>query len=400
MSGKAIISVLNWVVGASTAALHFSASLKSLPVLSNKSFDLSIVLLFTSIVTSIIRLYFGRLELNKNANLHFLLQGLLAYWFSISGSWTQSSDIGLEKLLDMTLLPPTFTFLAFNVVADERSFKSFTNMCIYTAVINSCILPILLYLRVAVIGGSTQTELLRIQYQVVGLHLATAICILTCQITFYGIKMSKTVLFVTLILFIMLISIGARAAFLGFLFSFVLGPSSILYQMGRLNRAFIFSLFSLLLVISFAFVWYQIDLPNLKPLTLMRIFDAVNERSNVRVLLWKSAVAQSDFIGLGVGGFAPAAGFGDVRRWYPHNLWLEAFVEGGIPGFIIFSGLLCHACIALVTQSRHLLPLNFGITLGLVSIGFAQIFTSSDLGNRMIWFWLGLSFLGSVRLHF
>lgn len=399
MVSNALVSYLNWLTGASTAALHFSAAIKSLPFFRNTPIDVTFFFFSTATVACVIRMFYATIEIRRSAVRHLLLQAMFAYWLILSACWSQSQNISLQKLFDITLLAPLFTFMAFHVIGNIHSFYSFLQVCLYIAVAISVIFPASFYFKLAIIGGPLDTDLLRVQYQIVGQNLAVASCILACRFAYKRELISSTKIFLIVLFITVLGSIGARAAFFGVFFALIFAPASILYLLNKKRTAVFLILIVPFVLFSFVAAFYKLNTFGLTPFTVLRILSALAEQGGVRLFLWRSGVAQHRVSGLGVGGFAPTAGFGDTRRWYPHNVWLESYAEGGIPGLFIFSAILGNALIGFVLRRRKILPLHFGIILGCMIISFSQMMTSSDLGNRMIWFWLGLLFAGEVDIR-
>ncbi|MDW8399801.1 MAG: hypothetical protein RMK90_14685 [Acetobacteraceae bacterium] len=101
--------------------------------------------------------------------------------------------------------------------------------------------------------------------------------------------------------------------------------------------------------------------------------------------------------GLGTGGFTVAAGFGERRGLYPHNHALEALAEGGLPGLLLW--LLAFGGGALLLL-RRLSRLGGARAAALVALTLpmgVSVLVSTDLGNRMAWFALGLALSSAVE---
>ncbi|MEZ4650345.1 MAG: O-antigen ligase family protein [Candidatus Eisenbacteria bacterium] len=139
---------------------------------------------------------------------------------------------------------------------------------------------------------------------------------------------------------------------------------------------------------------------------------SAHEGSNmVRALLLKVVYDQGltpGLFGLGTGGFAAAAGVGDIRV-YPHNILLEIWVELGVVGVLLlfaWLGVLCRTTVlrwreaamfdgnAVPPRPGSLFPtersrLRILATLTLYAFVNAQF--SGDIGaNQNLWFWAGL----------
>jgi O-antigen ligase len=104
--------------------------------------------------------------------------------------------------------------------------------------------------------------------------------------------------------------------------------------------------------------------------------------------------------GLGPGGFAIAAGHGEARGLHPHNHALEALVEAGLPGLVLwllaFGG---GGLVALRTAARVEVGRAARVAALVLPVALTTM-VSTDLGNRMAWFALGLALgLGCTSRH-
>jgi O-antigen ligase len=100
----------------------------------------------------------------------------------------------------------------------------------------------------------------------------------------------------------------------------------------------IFSVLTLIiLLLSFVIFWSGSDYLVGR---MVKIFTDEQAFSNaLRLNIFNETIVlikQNFFFGVGIGGFAYANYGYDINQ-YPHNLFLESLVEGGIVGFILFS---------------------------------------------------------------
>ena len=96
-------------------------------------------------------------------------------------------------------------------------------------------------------------------------------------------------------------------------------------------------------------------------------------------------------LGLGTGGFSIAAGFGERRGLYPHNHALEALAEGGLPGFALWLLAFGGGLLVALLRLRRAEPAAAARIAAMVLPVAMATMVSSDLGNRMAWFALGLA---------
>jgi len=100
--------------------------------------------------------------------------------------------------------------------------------------------------------------------------------------------------------------------------------------------------------------------------------------------------------GLGTGGFSQLFSIGD-QRFYPHNIFLELYIENGLPGLVIWLGFLAAVAVRWTRWKKR--PADPGsrterILLRLVAAQFvfhmvnAQ-FSGDIFVNQWIWLWAG-----------
>jgi O-antigen ligase len=113
-----------------------------------------------------------------------------------------------------------------------------------------------------------------------------------------------------------------------------------------------------------------------------------------RLSLWSAALdwaGQAAPFGLGTGGFTIAAGHGERRGLYPHNHALEALAEAGLPGLVLWLAAFAGGLAAAVRLLGRVAPARAARIAALVLPVAMGAMVSSDLGNRMAWFALGLA---------
>jgi len=135
--------------------------------------------------------------------------------------------------------------------------------------------------------------------------------------------------------------------------------------------------------------------------TVERLAEGEVAESSGRLPLWRSALAAGGAAmpwGLGTGGFAIAAGHGERRGLHPHNHGLEALAEGGLPGLLLWLAAFAGAAAAALPLGTRAEGWRSARVAALVLPVALSVMVSTDLGNRMVWFALGLALgLGSTR---
>jgi O-antigen ligase len=82
------------------------------------------------------------------------------------------------------------------------------------------------------------------------------------------------------------------------------------------------------------------------------------------------------------------------RDLFPHNLFIEALVELGPPGLLLFVAILLTAAFGWARAMRTAPGPQWATSACLGLIMLVLISVSTDLGNPLLWFTLGL--LGAI----
>ena len=387
---KDFLQLFDQIFGFSCAALHFSGSIKSLPGIAKLPVDVTAVFICTTSTIYVIRAFFMRIFISRLAAFHLLLQSLLTFYFLVMAFQTNSSEIIYQKMFQLTVLGFMMTLFSFAVSSSTIPFDAFLRASSFLGLLCSIVVPITLVFGFSVRGGPVGGEVTRIQYQLVGLLLASASVIVATHLILTWPLNCIRKLVVLHVLTCSSAFLGGRASFVSQLFAPVF--STVLLYVRRQGsvslKPFFMVLFgtfgtaSLLFLIFVLFGRYIF--------VFLRIFEKIHIDMDVRTQLWGMAASHASLFGLGAASFAPTMGLGDLRKWYPHNLVLEVLVEGGLPGFVLFCMLLLTAVLALCLSRHSISDEQLSVTAGFGWIFAAQILTSTDLANRMAWFWLGM----------
>ncbi|MEN0074217.1 MAG: O-antigen ligase family protein, partial [Paracraurococcus sp.] len=246
-----------------------------------------------------------------------------------------------------------------------------------------------------VLGGAVgaNPELVRVQYQLAGLAIACAAGLAALRaMEAQGARRAGWVAILLLLGLAVLVP-GGRAALLGLL----LGAAGALALLLCLSGRWVAALgwLGLILGLGLGGLTLLLALPgvDLGLRTLERLFGDPATATPARLILWREALrwaAEATPWGLGTGGFTLASGSGDDRSLHPHNHALEALVEGGWPGLLLwllaFGGgaALAARCAWRVAPGRAARIAALTLPVALTAM------VSTDLGNRMVWFGLGL----------
>jgi O-antigen ligase len=378
------------VLGLAAAGLQFAAALKGLPGLARLRVDLTPPLVALVLGLAAWRLALHPHRIGPEAALVIGLQALLALWLTAAAAWSGGAGTLPRKLAEIALLGPAMTVAGMAVAAQPAAFRGFAAGCTAIGLAVAALVPLAVAAGIAVLGGPTDAETIRVQYQTATLALAAAAAVLAAGAA--AAPPAGALLRIAALagLALAALATGGRAGLVGLAAAMVLAPAMVLAVRGRPGAALALGAgIAAALALGLALVLALTD-PAGVPRTLARFLDGALGAGAVRPTLWAEAWRLATPLGLGTAGFAPAAGFGDARRWHPHNLGLEALAEGGLPAALLLAAIAAALAAALVRRAREVAPVQLGASAGFACVALAQAATSTDLGNRMAWLWVGL----------
>lgn len=376
-------------LGFAVAALQFAGSIKALPWAL--PLDPTPPLLACALLLGMARLVAIGPPASGSIGLLFGSLGALGAWFTVSASWSPGPVVAEAKLLELVLLGPVAAGLGVLVGSDERALRAF----------GQCAGGIAVGLALAIgiwppwSGGSWGLEALRAGYQHAnhvfavgaGALAASAVVAGGSRTARYGAVAG------TVLLTLAALATGGRAGFVALAVAVTIAPAVALMRAGKPGAAVLAVLLPAL-VLGAALLLILADPASARAWrTVARFLEGDLGESSARLPLWRAALdlaRRSLPVGLGVGGFPPAAGFGELRRMWPHNHAIEALAEGGVPGLLLLL-LAWGAAIAGVVRGRRVLgpqALAVAVTQGLVQL--LLILVSTDLGNRQAWLAAGI----------
>jgi O-antigen ligase len=378
------------LLGLAAAGLQFAAALKGLPGLAYLPFDLTPPLLVLVLGLAAGRLALRPHRIGPEAALVIGLQALLALWLVTAGAWSGSTEVLPRKLAEIVLLAPAMILAGLAVAAHPAAFAAFAGGCAGVGLAVALAVPLAVAAGIAVLGGAADAETIRVQYQVATLALAAAAAVLAAGAVTARPLGRMLCIGGVAVLALAALATGGRAGLAGLAAAVVLAPAAVLAAGGRRFAAVALAAgIAAMLAAGLALVLALTD-PAGVPRTLARFLDGALGAGAVRPTLWAEAWRLASPLGLGPAGFAPAAGFGDRRGWHPHNLGLESLAEGGVPAAALLLAILLVCGATLVRRARAVPPAQFGATVGFACVALAQAATSTDLGNRMAWLWVGI----------
>jgi O-antigen ligase len=378
------------LLGLAAAGLQFAAALKGLPGLAHLPFDLTPPLLALVLMLAAARLVAHPHRIGPEAALVVGLQALLALWLVTAGAWSGGTETLPRKLAEIVLLAPAMTVAGLAVAAHPAAFSAFARGCAAIGLAVALAVPLAVAAGIAVLGGAADADTIRVQYQVATLALAAGAGVLAAgAVSAQGFGRMLRIAGVAG-LALAALATGGRAGLAGLAAAVVLAPAAVLVARGRRFAALALAAgTAAALAAGLALVLALTD-PTGVPRTLARFLDGALGAGAVRPTLWAEAWRLASPLGLGTAGFAPTAGLGDLRGWHPHNLGLEALAEGGVPAATLLLAILLVCGTTLVRRAGDVPPTQLGATVGFAGVALAQAATSTDLGNRMAWLWVGL----------
>ncbi len=317
----------------------------------------------------------------------------LAGWAVLGGLWSAGADGLAAKLYDLLLFGPVALLIGFCVGLHAHALAGFCGAVVLIALGVGGSVAIGLADGGMVLGGAADTDLLRVQYQIAGLSVASAGAVGLVQVV--RTRGARRLFWLAVVLGCGLAALlpGGRLALLALALTALAAPGLFLWRSGRGGAAVLWVLCGSACVLAGVLTLLAAPEMGEGMRTLERLNAADLGEQSLRLPLWRAALDLAGTaapFGLGTGAFPIAAGYGDWRGRHPHNHALEALVELGLPGGLLFAGVWgCALCAALRHRTTHA-PVRLAMIAALVLPVALSIMVSTDLGNRMAWLALGL----------
>jgi O-antigen ligase len=383
-------------VGLMAATMQYAGALKSLPGLAGLPFDLTQVALALLLPAALAVLLGRRWRLHRTLAWPLLAALGLALWLVIAACWSPSQAVVAEKLPYIVALGPLMLGLGLLIGADPGCLRGFTGAVLAIGLAAGAVVAWGVATDSVVLGGEVGADptRVRVQYQLTGLVIAAAAGLAALRATEARGAGARLlwVAIATLSGAAVLVP-GGRLALIGLVAGVIAAPTVQLWCSGRQRAALAwaggFALLALL-----ALVLLVTD-PRFAQgfRTLERMMGEPVTMTAARLILWGEALhwgGQALPLGLGTGGFTIAAGFGEDRGFYPHNHALEALTEAGLPGLVLWVLAFGGAALVALRRAGAVAPWRAARICALTVPVALSIMVSTDLGNRMAWFALGL----------
>ncbi|MBS7792378.1 O-antigen ligase domain-containing protein [Roseococcus sp. SDR] len=381
------------LAGLAGAVLHFAGALKSTQAVAALPFDITLLALL-ALLGLLPLLLLGRAwQLSRALGPPLAACGLLWAWWVLAAAWSPWGEGVADRLPEIVLAGPLMLALGLLIGADPAARRVFAVAVIGLGVFVAASIAWGLATDAVVLGGQVGADpsRVRVQYQVAGLAIACAAGLVALRATAargWGVLVWLAVL---LGLGVGVLLPGGRAALLELVAVVALAPALRWLLQGRVAPAVGW------VALVAAGGAMGLGLLLLDPgraedlATLERLFRPDGGQDSAREILWGEAWRLGGVMGLGPGGFPPAIGVGQDRGLHPHNHAIEALVEGGAVGLILWLAAFGGAALLALTRLPRVAPDRAALILALTLPVAMTAMVSTDLGNRMVWFALGLA---------
>ncbi len=390
----------SWLAGAAGAVagvLQMAGALKTAPPLAGLPFDLTLACLVLLLPLVALLLATRRWDVSPGLALPLAAAALLWLWLVVAGSWSASRLVLAQKLPELALAGPAMLAAGLLVGAEPVARAA---LCRVTLGIGLLLGALVGW---GALGGwqalvqGQDPDQARVHYQLAGLAMATAAALAALAAAEARGLRRLAWLLVVLGLGAAALLPGGRTALAALVLGVVLVPA-----LGLGRRAGLAWLLAMLAVLAAGAAWLLLHPALAEGLRTLERLTSEPAGLEARQGLWQAALDWGGLAapwGLGTGGFTIAAGHGEWRGLYPHNHALEALAEGGLPGLVLWLGAFGGAALAMVALAPQAGPGRLARIAALVLPVAMTILVSTDLGNRMAWFALGLALSLGLRMR-
>ncbi len=383
--------------GAIAAILHFAGALKSAPLLAALPFDLTAAAALALLAVLPVFLAARRWQADPAIALPLAACALLWLWMVLAGAWSPSGTILRAKLVDAVLMGPAMLAAGLVVAGDARALRAMADAALGIGVFVAGAIAWGLATDRVVLGGApgAHPDLVRVQYQIAGLAIASAAALAAVRAT-EARRLPARAAWLALVALLGVAALlpGGRAALAALALALAAAPAIALWRAGRPGVALLWP--GAVLGGAAGVLALILADPTLAAglRTVERLAEGDVAQSSGRLALWGVALehgAGALPFGLGTGGFTTAAGFGERRGMWPHNHALEALAEGGLPGIALWLVAFGGGAVAALWLGARTEGWRAARIAALVLPVALSVMVSTDLGNRMAWLALGLA---------
>lgn len=383
------LTPLPMAVGMAAAVLQMAGALKTATPLSVLPVDLT--LLSLALLLPLLGLLAGMRRWVAGAPLAVPLAAatLLWLWLVVAGTWSASERVMAEKLPEVALLAPVMVLAGLVTGAEPDARRALAGTTIGIGLVLAG------GIGWRVLSGQALVDLAagepaRLQYQLAGLAMAAAAALAAVRLVesrHPAARLHWALVIVALATAALLP--GGRTALVALLVGVALAPALRLRLLGGLSWAVAVTLAGLA-----GAAWLALHPEQMEGLRTLERLAGDTAGLEARRGLWGAALGwagEAAPFGLGTGGFSIAAGHGERRGLYPHNHALEALAEAGLPGLLLWLLGFGGAALVLVRAGAAVGGARQARIAAMVLPLALTVMVSTDLGNRMAWFGLGLA---------
>lgn len=387
-----VLPTLGALAGLAAAAMHFAGALKSTPALAALPFDLTALAALGLLALLPLLIAGGRWHLAPGLGLPLAACGALWAWWGLAATWSPWSAGVADRLPEILILGPAMVVAGLVVGGEPAARRVFLDAVILLGIFVGGAVAWGIATDAVVLGGQVGADptRVRVQYQVAGLAIACAAGLAALRAT--GARGWRRFLWLGALaaLGVAVLLPGGRAAFLALGLTVALAPALRWVLQGRVGPALLW-LAAAPLCGGAALALLLLDPERAGELaTLERLTRDTGGVDSARDILWAEAWRRGGFAGLGPGGFPVAAGVGQDRGLHPHNHAIEALVEGGAVGLALWLATFGGGALFMLSRLGRVEPDRAAAILALTLPLAMTAMVSTDLGNRMVWFALGL----------
>jgi O-antigen ligase len=394
---NAALRPLAVLTGGAAALMQLSGGLKTAPPLAFLPFDLTLAAGLVLLPCLGLLAATRRWEVDPALALPVAAAALLPFWLVVAAAWSPSREVAAAKLPEVALTAPVMLAAGLLVGAEPAARRA---LALVSLLVGLALAAVVAW---GVAAGWALQEALdpdraregaKVHYQLAGLALAIAGGLAAVRAMEAARPLAALAwLAVVAALSVAALLPGGRTALLALGLGVAVAPALRLGLGGRRGAAagWLAAVLGGGAACGLALLLNPHGAEGLR--TLERLTsDAAGLEA--RLGLWQAALrwaGEAAPFGLGTGGFTIAAGHGERRGLYPHNHALEALAEAGLPGLVLWLGAFGGGAVAALALLRRTEPARAARIAAMVLPVAMTVMVSTDLGNRMAWFALGLA---------
>jgi O-antigen ligase len=400
----------------------FAGHIKLLPQLSfiQSKVDLTVLLFFLSTLLGLQNFLASKgkgFAVGKMGKVIFGIYLLFCLWLIIGLFYTPSQVYGYTKVFRFVILTTWATVGGFFLMRNTQSLFFF----FWIIFIFSLAMTIDALIKLPTLNPYSHLSAFATSYIGVGRDLGLGIiALLFIILPKTSGRLAKVLLVLVLLMqLFVLIRSAARGPIIALLITIVVFALAWIYRTARIPRKLsqlLVVLSSLLLVMLSIFPIlekYQDIVESIYLYQPIRRFNLLEEASGESFAIRKGFIFEkapelinrSPILGHGPGSFPIYTGMGDVRG-YPHNIFVEIFVENGLIGLLIFLTLLYFTLrYTMSTYSKYANGIQSKIILNVLLASFIFYFINANFSgdindNQLLFCFIGLLAISKRFLNY